>query len=237
MVREPTGRIVRHVFHDKPMTATNTATGTSRASQTSKPSYANTSTATSPYSRSSSSSSPHSTKTQLPQPAYARQAHSATNTASTTSTNGDSSGSQKLRTSYTSTTKPAPSPPHPTVQSTADFLRQNSSLDTSYGSSPSSRDSPSEPRLLNYVTWDSDIAKVPTKDVKEQTSEAPKIAAAAKPKEPSPSIYPDLDSTASTKPQTQEISASHTPSKALKYHLTHGGDKGLVDVENPYEDL
>lgn len=90
---------------------------------------------------------------------------------------------------------------------------------------------------MNYVTWDSDIAKVPVKDVKEKTIETPKVVAPVQPKEPTTSIYPDLNSTSSVVPKTQELGTNHTPSKALKYHFSHGGDKGLVDVENPYEDL
>lgn len=87
---------------------------------------------------------------------------------------------------------------------------------------------------MNYVTWDSDIAKAPSKDEKSET----KMSSSTEPSKTSaPSIYPSLDNQTQTNVPTQEVSTRHTPSKALKSHYSHGGDKGLIDVENPYEDL
>lgn len=142
------------------------------------------------------------------------------------------------------------SPPHPTVQSTADFLRANSSLDTSY-CPPNETDTP-RPSLVQYVTWDSDISKASTPS-ELNTLTPPKQSNANSERTTQNSTapaYPSLDSSApgpsSANHYQQENSnrntvrteqAAHQPSKALKYHLSHGGDKGLIDVENPYDEL
>lgn len=241
LVKEPNGRIVRHVFHDQVHAMTSTG---EKAMILPGPMMTTTNSSVAPPTPSYVYTTPHA----------ATSAHSATSgqlqTQNISSQNFSSPSQAPPRdlsstSSYTSSTSVASSsPPHPTVQSTADFLRENSSLRLSY-CPPASADSP-ESKLVNYVTWDSDIVKgsppshVAKPDPIPEIRKTPAVA-------PNPSLVEykpptsNGDTSHSTSSSNQvknvEQQPSHTPSKALKYHLTHGGDKGLVDVANPYDDL
>jgi len=242
-VREPDGKLVRHVFHTNvPASTTIGERATVYPPQDGFPSSS-----LSSYSNSSAPlEHPRTSKSTATSQTASNDGYSTIGERrSNVSTNFPYS-SQKLRSSITSS-----SPPHPTVQSTADFLRANSSLDTSY--CPNETDVPRS-SLVQYVSWDSDIAKVhsPSKSDMESKPEessstltrgVPTIATSSAPSYPSLEPSPTEPKATS---ETQEKSSNnvvrtiqdgHQPSKALKYHLAHGGDKGLIDVANPYDEL
>jgi hypothetical protein len=267
VIREPNGRLIRHMFHDKgsvPITQTvTTSTGetavvyppldTTFGASAPSPSYG-THSSSAPHVATSNPPAFVATSTQT-QSAEAAPRSSKTPLSSNISSN---TPSNKARSSSVTSSS---SPPHPTVQSTADFLRANSSLDLSY--CPTSNTDAPRSSLIQYVTWDSDVAKsspnitttnsLTNKAEKTQNPLHSGDSIIASPVAPPPTYASTTSKPATTTTttttevehipensnaaRTESASGSHKPSKALKQHLSHGGDKGLIDVFNPYDEL